>query len=343
MLRHWYPEANPVCLARDGPPTSAASSLLVRSAIAARFTVREMSQSNSPGISYNCFVTKPSFGNCRLASGARRSSGHTAQIKLIRQFGRRIATGIPGIPPPGAKVAGKQHLQFTQNPHPRTSARKEKGVRRGPCAPLRGTPDRTVQFFGLSLAGRAENATKAWNSRQNVSRETSSGYSRRKSPSQSNPPFSQGTATLRHSYFEISPVFSPRDRPPNTAACFGSGPERIAARFTARDISQSNSPANCSNCFVATPIFDSCRLASRRKTLFRTSLSIKVIRQFGRRIATGIPGNPPPEPKSQAKSASAGKWEARKRDSPACLRTASSKFRTEVRLIRAFQRNNNSM
>jgi len=103
MLRHWYPEANPVCLARDGPPTSAASSLLVRSAIAARFTVREMSQSNSPGISYNCFVTKPSFGNCRLASGARRSSGHTAQIKLIRQFGRRIATGIPGIPPPGAK------------------------------------------------------------------------------------------------------------------------------------------------------------------------------------------------------------------------------------------------
>ena len=75
MLRHWYPEANPVCLARDGPPSSAASSLLVRSAIAARFTVREMSQSNSPGISYNCFVTKPSFGNCRLASGGRCSSG----------------------------------------------------------------------------------------------------------------------------------------------------------------------------------------------------------------------------------------------------------------------------
>jgi len=74
--------------------------------------------------------------------------------------------------------------------------------------------------------------------------------------------------------------------------------DRISLGATARETCQSNFSATSSARDERTFTFGRFREASRRKTALRRWDSIRVTLHSGRAIASGIPGNPAPEPMS---------------------------------------------
>ena len=156
-------------------------------------------------------------------------------------------------------------------------------------------------------------------------------------PSNIRPSVDQDIGLVFHFHLWKMPEGGPETSRVRNAAFKQAGRRRMEPRFTARDTTQSNSPETSSNLEVATLIFGILLEASRRKTPLRISLSTKVVVQSGRVIATGIPGNPAPEPKSQIVRGPGGGKPARKTDSATCLRTASFRSRIGGRLSQGRQ------
>ena len=78
-------------------------------------------------------------------------------------------------------------------------------------------------------------------------------------------------------------------------------------------------------------------VASRRNAAFLRFDSTRVTEVSGRRIATGSPGNPAPEPTSTSEL-DGGSSRCKKADSPKCRFAIPAGSRTAVRFMRVFQR-----
>lgn len=114
----------------------------------------------------------------------------------------------------------------------------------------------------------------------------------------------------------------------------------LSNRSTARMVTSSATPENASARAPKTLTFLNCNAetTSFRNAAFFACDSISVTRAPGACIASGIPGNPAPEPRSIAVPAQSAvtRCEAAKKDSPKCRVTISSGSRTAVRFILRF-------
>ena len=112
----------------------------------------------------------------------------------------------------------------------------------------------------------------------------------------------------RSGVFHVKQASIGRSEPPRMATLGASlaATSSISPNRTARDITHSKLSVTSSALVERTLTLGSFRVASRRKTLFRWCDSINVTQQLGLAMATGIPGNPAPEPISAIRSAPLG-------------------------------------